>query len=331
MRAAQIDRYGPPEVLRVVDVPEPTCGPDDVVVAVHAASVNPVDYKIRAGSQRGAIRYRLPWTLGLDVSGVVVERGANVTRFSVGDAVYGSPSHKRPGTYAERVAVNASELALKPPGLTHEEAASLPLVGQTAWGCLMPWVERWTEPRVFIQAGAGGVGSFAIQLAKAHGAHVTTTCSPGNAQLVADLGAERVIDYRSVAYDDVLSDMDLVLDALGGEHRHRALRITRRGGVVASIVGGVPAATEKYGPNLGLLAVGGAMVGFWIHGLVRGVRARNVIRSPSGAVLEQITALVEAGAIRPVIDTVYPLADIARAHAHIETGHARGKVVIAVN
>ena len=330
MQAVLLDRYGPPDVLRLAEVPDPTPGPRDVLVRVRASSVNPVDCKIRAGGQRGVLRYALPWILGLDVSGEVAAVGEQVTRFAVGDAVFGSPSHRRPGCYAELVAIDAGELAHKPGSLTHIEAATLPLVGQTAWMCLMPWLTERPGQQVFVQAGAGGVGSLAIQLARHHGAHVATTCSPKNAQLVSSLGAAQIIDYRTQRFEDVLSEQDIVLDSLGGQARRRAMGVLRRGGRLATIVSGMPGYTERFGPNLAVVAALVAMGRMKVQGLLAGVKTASVLRKPDAQILAQLAALVEQGALRPVVDTVYPLAEIAAAHAHVETGHARGKVAIAV-
>lgn len=328
MQAALLHRYGEP--LTIAEVPAPAVGPRDVLIKVHAASVNPIDVKIRAGAQRGAIRYRLPWITGMDVSGEVIGVGAEVTRFSVGDAVFSSPGHRRPGCYAEQVAIPEEEVALKPKNLSHVEAATIPLVGLTAWQSLMPRLAERRGQRVFIQAGSGGVGTFAIQLARHFGAEVATTCSAGNGQLVSGLGADTVIDYRSQRFEDVLSEVDIVLDSLGGSERDRAFPVLKKGGRLATIVSGLPAYTARYGPNLGVLASGLSVVRFKLQGLAAGVQTAAVLRKADGEQLAQIAALVEQGAIRPVVDAVYPLAEIAAAHAHVETGRTRGKVAIQV-
>ncbi|MCA9609375.1 MAG: zinc-binding dehydrogenase, partial [Myxococcales bacterium] len=221
MRAARIHAYGAPDVLQVDEVPDPEPGPRDLLVEVHASSINPVDYKIRSGGQRALIHYRLPWILGLDFSGVVRKVGAKVTRFQVGDEVYGSPTHRRPGCYAELLCVDERQAARKPRNMTHAEAASIPLVGMTAWGALVVQGRLRAGEKALITAGSGGVGSFAIQLAKSLGAHVATTCSARNAELVRSLGADEVIDYREQRVEEVLSGYDYVLDALGGEERER--------------------------------------------------------------------------------------------------------------
>lgn len=331
VRAARIHKYGGPEVLRVERVERPAVGPRDVLIEVHAASVNPVDWKIRSGFQRAIIHYKLPHVLGLDASGVVVEAGTEVNRFAVGDEVYCSPTHRRSGTYAEYVAVDQSAVALKPTSIDHLEAASLPLVGLTAWEALVTTARLTANERVLILAGSGGVGTFAIQLAKHLGAEVATTCSARNAELVTELGAHRVIDYKSERFDEVLSDYDVVLDTLGGEERRRALSILRSGGRMATLQAGVPEATKRFGPTLGIVIVGFQILGFKVRSrLLSGVRTSWVLRPSDGGVLEEVAALVDCGKIKPVIDRAFSLDDIAAAHEYSESGRARGKIVIRV-
>lgn len=329
MRAALLTAYGPPQNLVVREVDPPALrGPHDVRIAIHAASINPIDWKLRAGMQRGVIHYRLPRTIGLDCSGVVTEVGAKVTRFQVGDEVFSSPSHHGPGTYAEETVIHERELAKKPSNLTHAEAATLPLVGLTAWGCLMPRVAERPGQQVFIMAGSGGVGTFAIQLAKHHGAHVSTTCSARNHPLVTELGADVCIDYRETEFQDVLSDQDIVLDALGYEATQHGLSVLKKGGLLSSIVSGLPGNTEAYGPHLGVVATGFGILKLRVQGVLQGVKATTVVRRADGETLGEIAALVEQGAIRPVVDRVFPLDQIAEAHAYGETGRIRGKVAI---
>ncbi len=332
MKAARIHEYGGPEVLRVEQIDRPEVGPDDVLIQVHAASVNPVDWKIRGGLQRGVIRYELPHVLGLDASGVVVRVGAEVKKFTIGDEVYCSPSHKRSGTYAEYVAVDQSEVALKPRSIDHLGAASLPLVGLTAWDALVSTMRLAPGERVLVLAGSGGVGTFAIQLAKHLGAEVATTCSARNVELVRNLGANHVIDYTHERFDELLRDYDAVLDTLGGEERRRALSILRRGGRMVTLLAGVPEATKRFGPTLGVVVVGLQMLGFKMKSrFSHGVRTSWVIRPSSGAVLEEIAALVDRGKIKPVIDRVFSLDDITAAHEYSGSGRARGKIVIRVS
>jgi len=331
MRAVRIHEYGGPDVLRVENVRMPEMRPRDVLVEVHATSVNPVDWKIRNGSQRGAIRLHLPWVIGMDVSGVVLRIGAEVTRFRPGDEVWSSPTHKRPGTYAELCAIDEAQVALKPTNISHEEAASLPLVGLTAWDCLVGAANVRAGQKVLVQAGAGGVGTIAIQLAKHLGAHVATTCSSKNVDFLRELGADLVVDYTSERFDEVLSDYDVVVESLGGDYQRRALGVLRRGGHLASINGGLPEATEKYGPSLGVAMVGLQMLRAKLGSrLRRNVKTSIVVRRPDGDNLAQLTRLVEEGAIRPIVAEVFPLARIADAHRASEAGHARGKIVVAV-
>ena len=332
MRAARIHGYGTPDVFRVEEVDEPTCAPDQVLVEVRASSVNPIDYKIRSGGQRSVVWLSMPSKLGLDLSGVVLEVGSKVTRFAAGDEVYASPSHRRIGTYAERIAVRESELAHKPRNLTHEEAASIPLVGLTAWDCLVGAANVQPGERVLVQAGSGGVGTFAIQLAKALGAsEVATTCSPRNHALVRDLGADVCIDYRSEDWTEVAEGVDVILESVGGDDVRKAIRTVRRGGRVACITAGLPTYTEQYGPALGLTTMVTKTAAQMVCAAVgRNVKLRFVTRAPSGKNLRAITELVEAGKIRPVIDRTFSLDDVAEAHRYLETGRARGKVVIRV-
>ncbi|MEZ6187541.1 MAG: NADP-dependent oxidoreductase [Planctomycetota bacterium] len=325
MRAACIRAYGGPEELRVEELPEPRPGPRDVLIEVHATSVNPVDCKIRAGAMRGILRKAFPLTLGLDVSGVVREVGKRCQRLKPGDAVYASPHHSQIGTYAELAVVEEAHVGLKPPSLSHTQAAGIPLAGLTAWDCLTP---LRAGQRALILAGSGGVGTLAIQLAKERGAHVITTCSARNADLVRTLGADEVIDYREQDFADVLEGVDLVLDALGDwSHAKRPLR---RGGHLRTIVSGLPEATERYGPYLGPLTVGVNTLGLLLGSRLCGVRAASVLRRASAANLDELSRRVEAGALRPIVDRVLPLDEVVAAHEYSESGRARGKIVLAL-
>lgn len=330
MKAAVIRTYGPPEVLTIEDVPAPDLRPNDVLVEVHAASVNPVDTKIRQGAQRLVNPKRFPAILGMDVSGVVLAVGPQVTDFAVGDEVYSSPSHRRPGTYAEQVAIDAGEVARKPKNLTHQQAAAVPLVGLTTYDALVTGTGLKPGETVLIHAGAGGVGTFAIQYAKHLGATVVTTCSARNAELVQRLGADRVIDYTAQRFEDGLGHVDVILDGVGGDTRVRSMRALPRGGRLAELVTGMVEINKRYGPYLGLLVLGLSVVGQKLAAAARGRRLHFALRRASRAQLEHLTGLIEAGAIEPIIDRVFPLDEIAAAHAYVETGRARGKVVIAV-
>lgn len=328
MRAVVMTGYGGPEVLETREVAEPVLGPHDVLVQVVASSVNPVDTKVRQGVNRAVIRPVEPWILGLDVSGAVLQVGEAVTKFKAGDEVFSSPSHKRPGCYAERVAIHEDEVALKPPSWSHNDAASIPLVGLTAWQCLMPRLAEREGQRVFVQAGSGGVGTFAIQLAHHHGAWVASTCSERNHPLVRDLGCDRPIDYRSEAWDEVAGELDLVLDSLGGAEVHRAFRVCRPGARVTTITTRLPHFSKRYGTYLGVVPMVGELAGLFLGGWGRGMQFAPVVKQCDGAQLGEIAKLCEEGVFRPVIDEVFPMDDVAAAHAHVETGRTRGKVVL---
>jgi NADPH:quinone reductase-like Zn-dependent oxidoreductase len=328
MKAATIHAYGDPNVFRIEDIPAPTIGPRDVLVAVRAAGVNPVDCKMRRGVQRALVRHRMPVVLGLDVSGVVARVGAAVTRFKCGDEVFGSPTHARDGTYAELVAIDEAELAHKPRRVGHVEAASLPLVGQTAWQSLITKARLSAGERVFVQAGAGGVGTFAIQLAKHVGAEVATTCSDASADLVRRLGADVVVDHRRERFEDVLRDYDVALESIGGGDLLRARRVLRRGGRLVYITSGLVSRVARCGATLGTAAVIFDMVRFGLSSRLAGKRSSFVVRKPDGAQLAQIAALVDRGVIRAIVDRTYPLARVADAHRAIETGRTRGKIVL---
>lgn len=312
------------------DAPEPVAKKGQVLVEVHAASVNPIDAKIRGGALRAALRYPLPRTLGMDVSGVVRAVGEGVTRWQVGDEVMSSPGPRTPGTYAELTVVNAQELGRKPKNLSHQEAASLPLAFLTAWQALVDKSALKAGERVLIQAGAGGVGTLAIQIGKHLGAFVATTTSAANAELVKGLGADQVIDYRAEQWDAVASDFDVVLDALGLAEAKKARKVLRKGGRIAGISTGLPERVKKAGPVFGLLGTGIAMACNTIGSRLQGVPSRFFTRRADGAQLDLLADLCERGVIRPVIDTVYPLEQIVEAHRHIDSGRARGKLVIAV-
>jgi alcohol dehydrogenase len=326
-----IHEYGEANVFREEDVPKPTPKAHDVLVRVCAASVNPVDWKIRSGGQRNIIRLRFPWILGLDVSGVVEAVGAKVTRFQVGDEVFSSPRHTRPGTYAEYVCIDEREVAKKPKNLTHDEAASIPLVGLTAYQCIVEKGRLTRGQTMLVHAGSGGVGAFAIQLGKHLGAHVVTTCSAKNADFVRELGAERVIDYTKESFGDVLTDVDLILDSMGESAFDGNLRAVRRGGRISNISVDVPGLVARHGPVLSLFFLAWTMIRFHVWPLLtKGVRLSHVIKRCDGEQLAVLAALCESGAIRPTVEKVFPLEKVAEAHQMSETHRARGKLVLHV-
>ena len=294
------------------------------------AGVNPVDCKIRRGGQRAVARYKLPAVLGLDVSGVVAAVGSAVTRFAPGDEVFGSPSHGRSGTYAERVAIDEAQLARKPARISHVEAASLPLVGLTAWQCLVDTASVGPGDKVFVQAGSGGVGTFAIQLAKHLGAEVATTCSERNAAFVRQLGATVVVDHARERFDEVLAGYDVVLESNGGADLRAAARVLRPGGRLVYITTNLADFGERYGPRAGAAIVAARVAWLWLASRLRGKPASLVVRKPDGDQLARIAELVDRGAIVPTVATTFPLDRIADAHRALETNRTRGKIVIDV-
>lgn len=330
MRAIVYDRHGPADVLRLTDLPEPKVGPDDVLVAIRASSVNPVDTKIRQGYQRAVNPQSFPAIPGLDLSGEVLSVGRNVTQWAAGDEVWASPHHRRGGTFAERIAVRADELARKPANLTHEEAASLPLVALTAWDCLVEAAKLQAGERVFVQAGAGGVGTAAIQLATALGASVETTCSPGNAQFVSELGASRAIDYRTTPFHRAVSNVDVVLACLGPQEVRQAIGVLAPRGRIASINSGMVPAVREWGPWLGLLPMVGKLLAVSLEARLKGKRVHHVMRRASGQNLAALGTLVEDGRIKPIVADVLPLQNAADAHRLVEGGHVRGKIVVSI-
>ncbi len=331
MKAVRIHRYGDASVLQLENVVRPQMRPNDVRIRVGATSVNPVDWKIRSGGQRNIIPLQFPWILGLDVSGVVTDIGPKVKRFKVGDEVWSSPTHRRPGTYAEEVCIDESEVAKKPQSLSHDEAASLPLVALTAYQCIAEAGLLQAGQTALIHAGAGGVGSIAIQIAKHMGARVITTCSARNADFVQSLGADQVVDYTKTRVEDAVSNVDFILDSLGEPAFDSNMEVIRRGGRIANITINVPAHVKRHGAFLGTLTLAGSFVAMHVKPLVKkNVTLQHVIKRCDGIMLEQIADLVDQGAIKPVIDKVFPLADVQEAHRHSESSHARGKIVLHV-
>lgn len=330
MKAFLVDRYGKKETGRIGDAPQPPLRDDDVLIRVHAASVNALDTKIRAGEFKLILPYRLPLILGNDMAGTVVSVGAGVHHFNPGDEVYARPDDDRIGTFAEFIAVNAASVALKPGNLTMVEAASLPLVALTAWQALVETAQLKAGQKVFIQAGSGGVGTVAIQLAKHLGAFVATTTSTANVAWVKDLGADVVIDYKQQDFATELRDYDVVLNSLGKDELTRSLQILRPGGHLISISG---PPTPAFASARGLAWPLKQVMRLLSHGIrskakQKGVTYTFVFMRASGRQLGEITLLVESGAIRPVIDRVFPFQDTRGALAHVESGRAKGKVVV---
>ncbi|RMO08325.1 Zn-dependent oxidoreductase, proteinPH:quinone reductase [Pseudomonas cichorii] len=332
MQAFILDRYGKKEAGRVGDMPEPEVRDDDVLIQIHAASVNVLDSKIKSGEFKLILPYRLPLILGNDVAGTVIQVGARVRGFKIGDEVYARPDDDRIGTFAERIAVKASSLALKPKNLTMVEAAALPLVALTAWQTLVETANIKQGQKVLIQAGSGGVGTLAIQLAKHLGAFVATTTSTANIDWVKALGADVVVDYKKQDVTTVLRDYDVVLNSLGNDELNKSLQVLKPGGHLISISGPpTPAFAAARGLAWPLRQVL-RLLSFSIRHRVKKIGGRYtfVFMRAAGAQLQEITSLVEAGAIRPVVDRVFPFQDTGQALAYMESGRARGKVVVQV-
>ncbi|MBC2802008.1 NADP-dependent oxidoreductase [Rhizobium ruizarguesonis] len=332
MKAFVVDKYKKKGALRLANLPEPELQDNDLLVRIQATAVNLLDSKVRDGEFKLILPYRPPFILGHDVAGTVVKIGPGVRRFKVGDEVYARPRDHRIGTFAEFIAIDQSDVALKPNNLSMTEAASIPLVGLTAWQALVEVGKVKPGQKVFIQAGSGGVGTFAIQLAKHLGATVATTTSAGNAELARSLGADVVIDYKTQDFEKVLSGYDLVLNSQDPKTLEKSLGVLKPGGQLISISGPPdPAFAGELGLNLFLKLV--------LRLLSRGVRKKAkrlgirysfLFMRAEGQQLGQITALIESGAIRPVVDKVFPFEKTGDALAYVETGRAKGKVVITV-
>ena len=332
MKAFILESYGANRALQLADVPEPQLRDDEVLVQVHAAGVNQLDSKIKDGQFKLILPYRLPLILGHDVAGVVVKAGPRVRQFKPGDEVYARTDDFRIGTFAEFVPVKESSLAPKPKGLTMEEAASIPLVGLTAWQALVETAKLSKGQRVFIQAGSGGVGTFAIQLARHLGSTVATTTSAANFELVRSLGADVVIDYRTQDFEDVLHDYDVVLNSQDGKTLGKSLRVLKGGAKLVSISGPPDPA---FGRNIAAPAFVRLVMRLLSSGVRRRARGRGIDYSflfmrAHGGQLREITRLIEAGAIRPVVDKVFAFESTNKALAYSEAGHAKGKVVIKI-
>ncbi|MEQ1832502.1 MAG: NADP-dependent oxidoreductase [Candidatus Eisenbacteria bacterium] len=332
MKAFILDRYGSKVALRAGEIADPDVRENDVLVQVRAAGVNLLDSKIRSGEFKLILPYRPPIVLGHDVAGVVVRVGARVRNFKPGDEVYARPADHRIGTFAELIAIHEQDVALKPKRLTMEEAASIPLVGLTAWQALVERGQLKQGQKVFIQAGSGGVGTFGIQLAKHLGATVATTTSASNIDLVRGLGADVVVDYRKDDFETKLSEYDLVLHSQDGKALDKSLRVLRAGGRLISISGPPdPAFAEDIGAPWFVKAVAQLLS----RGARKAAKRRNTCYSflfmkANGDQLRQVAALIDAGHIHPVVDRVYPFQSTNEALAHVESGRAKGKVVITV-
>jgi NADPH:quinone reductase-like Zn-dependent oxidoreductase len=332
MKAFVVDKYKKKGALRLADLPEPEVGDEDALVQVHATAVNLLDSKVRDGEFKLFLPYRAPFVLGHDVAGTIIRTGPKVRRFKAGDEVYARPRDHRVGTFAQFIAVNEADVALKPKNLTMEEAASIPLVGLTAWQALVEVGKVKRGQKVFIQAGSGGVGTFAIQLAKHLGATVATTASAQSTALVRSLGADVVIDYKTQDFEKVLSGYDLVLNSQDAKALDKSMSVLKRGGKLISISGPPdPAFAKALGLNAFLKLVMRVLsLGVRKKAKRLGISYSFLFMRAEGQQLGEITSLIESGVIRPVVDKVFPFEKTSEALEYVETGRAKGKVVIKV-
>lgn len=332
MKAFVVDKYQKKGALRLAEMPEPELRDNDVLVEIHAAGVNLVDSKLRDGEFKLIVPYRTPFILGHDVAGIVVRAGSKVRKFKPGDEVYARPRDGRIGTFAEFIAIDEADVALKPKNLSMEEAASIPLVGLTAWQVLVETAGLKKGQKVFIQAGSGGVGTFAIQLAKHLGATVATTASAANTGLLNALGADIVVDYKKDDFEKVLKGYDVVLNSQDAKTLEKSLNLLKPGGKLISISGPPdPAFASKQGLNMVLKLIM-RLLSRGIRGKARraGVDYSFLFMWAQGDQLGKITSLIESGVIRPVMDRTFPFEKTNEALAYVETGRAKGKVVIKV-
>jgi len=307
MKAEMIYRYGGPEELQYGDMPMPTLNKDDVLIKVVATSVNPVDYKVREGHDKWGHR-NFPVILGWDVSGVIEQVGRDVKDFHVGDEVYARPDVRRNGTYAEYVAVRASEIALKPRKLDHLQSAVIPLAGLTAYQGIFTHGKLQEGQRVLINGASGGVGSFAVQFAKWKGAYVIGTASGANANFVKELGADEFIDYQTEDVVAKLDNLDLVFDLIGGDQQRQLINVLKPNGILVSTVGITNEASAR----------------------AAGIKTVAYMAQSVPEDLKMLAKLADEGTIRPVISNVFSLNDVPKAQQLIESGHVRGKIGIQI-
>jgi len=307
MNAVRIHRYGGPEVLRYEKAPRPEPGTGEVLIRVHGAGVNPVDWKVREGYARDFLKHTLPLVPGWDVSGVVEAAGPGATRWKPGDELFSRPDIARNGAYAEFLVVRESEAARKPQSLDHLQAAAVPLAALTAWQALFDAAGLSPGQTVLIHAAAGGVGHFAVQLAKWKGARVIGTASGGNQAFLRTLGADETIDYTTTRFEEIVRDADVVLDTMGGDTQQRSWKTLREGGILSTILAPPPEEAVPPGKRLGYTFV-----------------------QPNAEQLSEIATLIDAGKVRTVVETVLPLPEARSAQERSQAGHVRGKIVLQV-
>lgn len=331
MKAMIIDKYGKVP-MRMTEVPTPEINEYEVLAEIHAASINPIDFKIRDGKVKMLLKYEMPLILGNDFSGVIVKVGAKVTNFKVGDEIYARPRKNKIGTFAEYIAIHENDIALKPKNLSFEEAASIPLVGLTSYQALHDVMHLQKGQKILIHAGSGGVGTFAIQLAKIMGATVTTTASEAGANLVTSLGADEIINYKTEKFEDILTNYDAVFDTIGGATLEKSFNIIKSGGNIVS-VSGMPNA--RFGKEFGsgfFKTLLFSLASKKLTALEKKYNAQYsfLFMKPSGDQLRIIANYIEAGQIKPVIDRVFPFEDAQKAMEYSEAGRAKGKIIVKI-
>lgn len=330
MKALILKKYGRPDQIAFADIPRPALKPDEILVQVYAVGLNPIDNMIPKGSFKPFLRFELPATLGSDLAGVVIETGDRVTRFKAGDAVFASLFDLGTGSLAEFAVVPESAAALKPANLDFVQAASIPMVGLTVWQALTERARVKPGQKVFIPAGSGGIGTFAIQLAKHLGAKVGTTTSTGNVELVRSLGADEIVDYKQQEFETVMRDYDVVLGTVRGDALNKSVGILKSNSRIVSLVGPPDAAFARArGMNFLMKFVFGLLS----RKIIRQTRKKGASYSfhwvrPDGGQLAEISKLLQTGKIRPVIDKVFPFDQAKEALAYLEQGRAKGKVVV---
>jgi len=309
MKTVRIHEYGNADVLHFDEIPVPSIAADELLIKIHAASVNPYDWQLREGFYKDMTRFDFPIALGQDFSGTVEKAGSSTTGFKVGDKVYGRrPSMQRDGAFAEFIEVKAADVALMPKTITFDEAASIPLAGTTAWDTLVNRAKIQKGQRVLILAASGGVGSLAVQIAKSKGCYVIGTTSSSNMDFVKKLGASEVFDYMTQDFSEKLRDVDVVLDTIGGAIQEKAFKVLKRGGVLISI-------KSKPDQNLSERM---------------GVRSEYVSVGPNAHILNELRSLIELGQIHPVVDKVFKFNDVKQAQNYSQSGKARGKIVLEI-
>ncbi|WP_445457383.1 NADP-dependent oxidoreductase [Flavobacterium sp. HNIBRBA15423] len=332
MKAYTINRYSKEDKLQLVEVAEPVINENDVLVQVHSASINPLDVKLKSGEFKLLLPYKFPLILGHDVAGIITKVGSKVSRFKVGDEIFARPSDFKIGAFAEYISIHENDIALKPKNISMEQAASIPLVALTVWQAFVEKAKLKKDQKVFIQAGSGGVGTIAIQLAKHLGATVATTASAGNFELVKSLGADIVIDYKTQDFETILKDYDLVLNNQDEKTLEKSMKILKSGGKVVSISSPPDPAFAK---EVGLSWFMKTAI-FFLSRKVRnqakklGVDYSFLYMQANGKQLSEIGKLIETGVIRPVVDKVFSFEQMNEAMSYVSSGRAKGKVVVKV-